>query len=245
MFFFLYILFYIYLKILRQNKSKTKSKILSKIFINSQFKLKLLKLAQLTQSQLLQELFVINFLNFKRKGFFVEFGACDGIFFSNTLLLEKLFLWRGILAEPSKLWHSKLRNNRGCAIFYGAVTADHKKRTLLYENNDSALSGLYKNKGKYINSYSVKCLEINKFLKKFKAPNNIDYLSIDTEGNEYKIIKKLNFLKFRPKLITIEHNYRNDKNSIKKYLEKKNYKIFSLALTKYDMWFYDNKIINN
>jgi hypothetical protein len=82
-------------------------------------------------------------------------------------------------------------------------------------------------------------------LKKFKAPKNIDYLSIDIEGNEYKIIKKLNFLKFRPKLITIEHNYRNDKNLIKRYLEKKNYKVFSLAITKYDMWFYDNKIINN
>ena len=89
--FFLNILFYIYFKILGQKKSKTKSKILSKIFINSQFKLKLLKLAQLTQSQLLQELFVINFLNFKKKGYFVEFGACDGIFFSNTLLLEKFF----------------------------------------------------------------------------------------------------------------------------------------------------------
>ena len=80
-------------------QSKTKSKILTKIFINSQFKLKLLKLAQLTQSQLLQELFVINFLNFKKKGFFVEFGACDGIFFSNTLLLEKFFFWKGILGN--------------------------------------------------------------------------------------------------------------------------------------------------
>jgi FkbM family methyltransferase len=243
--FFLNILFYIYFKILGQKKSKTKSKILSKIFINSQFKLKLLKLAQLTQSQLLQELFVINFLNLKKKGYFVEFGACDGIFFSNTLLLEKFFFWRGILAEPSKFWHSKLRKNRSCAIFYGAVTADNRTKTLLYENDDPGLSGLYKNKDKCINSYSVKCIEINKLLKKFKAPKNIDYLSIDIEGNEYKIIKKLNFLKFRPKLITIEHNYRNDKNLIKRYLEKKNYKIFSLALTKYDMWFYDNTIINN
>ena len=60
---------------------------------------------------------------------------------------------------------------------------------MLYENNDPGLSGLYKNKDKCINSYSAKCIEINKLLKKLKAPKNIDYLSIDTEGNKYKIIK--------------------------------------------------------
>jgi FkbM family methyltransferase len=240
---FLNLIFYIYFKILNQEKSKSKAKILAKIFLKSQFKLELLKLACITRSQLLQELFVISLLNFKRKGFFVEFGACDGIYFSNTLLLEKFFSWRGLLAEPSKFWHDKLRKKRNCSIFYGAVSTKNKK-ILFYENEDQGLSGLYK-KNKFIKCYSVKCMEINKFLEKFKAPKNIDYLSIDTEGNEYKIIKKLNFLKFRPKIITIEHNYRNDKKLIKQYLEKKNYKVFALPLTKFDMWFYDNKIIHN
>ena len=36
---------------------------------------------------------------------------------------------------------------------------------------------------------------------------NINYISIDTEGTEYEIIKELNFEKFYPEIITIEHNY--------------------------------------
>ena len=40
------------------------------------------------------------FLNF-RNGFFIEVGAHDGIFQSNTLSLEKDLGWTGILIEPS------------------------------------------------------------------------------------------------------------------------------------------------
>ncbi len=238
---FLNIVFRIYFKILRKQKSKLKARILSKIFISSKFKLKLLKLARFTKSQLLQELFVISLLNFKKRGFFVEFGACDGVFFSNTLLLEKFFSWRGILAEPSRFWHNKLQRNRNCNIFYGAVSTTNKEN-LFYENEDPGLSGLYNKKMKFTKSYNVKSIKLNKLLEMFKAPKNIDYLSIDTEGNEYKILKKLNFLKFRPKIITIEHNYRKDKELMKKWLKKKGYSVMDLYLTKYDMWFYDRKI---
>ena len=37
-----------------------------------------------SKSQLRQDLFVINELNFKKKGFFCEFVECDGIELSNS-----------------------------------------------------------------------------------------------------------------------------------------------------------------
>lgn len=48
----------------------------------------------------------------KRKGFFVEFGATNGLDLSNTLLLERTYGWSGILAEPNPQWHSDLKANR-------------------------------------------------------------------------------------------------------------------------------------
>ena len=58
-------------------------------------------------SQLRQDLFVLNELDFKENGYFVEFGATDGIKLSNSYLLEKSFNWNGILAEPARiLWIS-------------------------------------------------------------------------------------------------------------------------------------------
>ena len=43
-----------------------------------------------TYSQTDQDIMVLILTKFKKEGFFVEFGACDGIRFSNTYILEKV-----------------------------------------------------------------------------------------------------------------------------------------------------------
>ena len=48
----------------------------------------------------LQDLYVTYKLRDKREGFFVEFGATDGVLLSNTYYLEKHLDWDGILSEP-------------------------------------------------------------------------------------------------------------------------------------------------
>ena len=52
----------------------------------------------------------------KRRGFFVEAGANDGVSQSNTLYFERYLGWRGLLIEPiPELWE-KCRRNRPKAI---------------------------------------------------------------------------------------------------------------------------------
>ena len=43
-----------------------------------------------------QEWFVLDKLNYKRNGYFVDIGAGDGIVGSNTFVLEKFYDWHGI-----------------------------------------------------------------------------------------------------------------------------------------------------
>ena len=69
-------------------------------------------MAPYSNAQLLQDLWVLYELKEKRNGYFVEFGACDGMSLSNTLLLEKTFGWQGALAEPARAWHAALYANR-------------------------------------------------------------------------------------------------------------------------------------
>ena len=48
---------------------------------------------------------------------------------------------------------------------------------------------------------------MNDILDNSNAPNFIDYLSIDTEGSEYDILKTVIFDKYIFGFINIEHNY--------------------------------------
>lgn len=69
-----------------------------------------------SRSQLRQDLFVLFQTKFKKNGYFVEFGATDGIELSNSFLLEKEYGWKGILAEPALKWHEDLIKNRTAHI---------------------------------------------------------------------------------------------------------------------------------
>src|SRR3990167_7150651 len=79
--------------------------------LNNEHSTQLIRNLRKSKSQHRQDLFVLSQLNFKRNGYFVEFGATNGIDLSNTYLLEKEFGWAGILAEPAKCWHKDLKKN--------------------------------------------------------------------------------------------------------------------------------------
>ena len=72
----------------------------------------------------------------------------------------------------------------------------------------------------------------------------IDYLSIDTEGTEFEILKSLNFEIYRPKVITIEHNYKDYRKKIFNFLQEKKYKRVFKNVSRFDDWYIDNLIFD-
>ena len=63
-------------------------------------------------SQLEQDLHVIDYYKGIHNKYFVEIGAHDGITMSNTLLLERDYLWHGICIEADPKNYEKLIKNR-------------------------------------------------------------------------------------------------------------------------------------
>ena len=83
----------------------------------------------------------------------------------------------------------------------------------------------------------VETISLIDLLKTHNAPRNIDYLSIDTEGSEYEILKAFDFSKYRISVITCEHNFSNRRGKIFKLLNKNGYQRVFQGLSRWDDWY--------
>jgi len=74
-------------------------------------------------------------------------------------------------------------------------------------------------------------------LEKNNAPSLIDYLSIDTEGSEFDILSSHDFSKYNFSVITVEHNYTEQREKIHQLLSKKGYLRKYKELSMQDDWY--------
>lgn len=174
-------------------------------------------------SQFKQDEFLYNIL-FKdfKTGFFIDIGAYDGIIDSNTLFFEELG-WDGICIEPNPSKFEKLTNSRKCKCIKCAISDKEGQFEFfqIKEGGPDTLSGLSEefteNAIKRINCYNFEesqlfdyiTVECKTFESILSNNFNIDYLSLDTEGNELKILKTIDFNKYNIKSITVENNEYN------------------------------------
>ena len=79
-------------------------------------------------SQCGQDVFVIDkIFQRKRHGVFLEIGGGDGLYLSNTLVLERDFGWRGILVEPTKAFDAMVKNRPNAKCEHAAIAGSRKK----------------------------------------------------------------------------------------------------------------------
>ena len=203
-------------------------------------------------SQLFQDLLVLYFLQEKKNGFFVEFGATDGVEKSNTLLLERQHGWSGILAEPARCWHAALKSNRRARIDTRCVWSETGVQLEFTEAPSPELSTLSALVDKDFNresrsggtSYKVDTISLNDLLRAHACPAEIDYLSIDTEGSELPILRAFDFGKYDVKIFTVEHNYcEPDRQQINQLLTGRGYFRLFEPLSQFDDWYIKRPIL--
>ena len=199
-----------------------------------------------SKSQLRQDLFILSELKGKKRGYFVEFGATDGITYSNSYLLETEFSWTGILAEPARLWEKQLKANRpNASIETLCVWKDSNSSLIFNETEAPELSTIdsfsdgdgHRNTRLAGKKYQVQTISLNDLLIKHRASKYIDYLSIDTEGSEYEILEAFNFNEFSFGIITVEHNYTPQREKIFALLTGHGYKRKYENISAFDDWY--------
>lgn len=168
-----------------------------------------------------QDIFVRDLLGGLRGGFFLDSGAGNGLTGSNTKLLEEAYGWNGICVEPSDREFARLRANRRCLCFHGCLYS--RESDVPFLEGAGPLGGI-------VEAYPPTALERARevaasanpgeparvveraarlpltLLTQARAPEVIDYWSLDTEGSELAILECFPFDRYRVRVLTVEHN---------------------------------------
>nr|CAH0102185.1 unnamed protein product [Daphnia galeata] len=164
---------------------------------------------------------ILRLLRNQTNGFFIECGALDGEFLSNTLYMERSLNWTGILIEADQKAYSQLagRNRKAYSlpiclstkpypveVVFNAsdwsgsfiVDEDSSKLQISEDNSNNA------NTGQSI--YKVQCFPLYSILVAV-GRTEIDFLGLDVEGSEYKILKTIPWHKVDFKTLSVEWNH--------------------------------------
>jgi hypothetical protein len=83
-----------------------------------------------------------NFFYGLENGTFLEIGALDGVRYSNTLALERVLGWKGVLIEASPTSFSELKKNRPGQLHINAAVCAREQTVHFLEHPNSCCRGI-------------------------------------------------------------------------------------------------------
>ena len=148
-----------------------------------------------SQPETAQDEWVIHTLRGRMGGFFIEVGAYDGAYHSNTLTLEQQLKWTGILIEADWSAANMAARTRTARVLNYTVAPDSRRRRFFDAGQWSGLEefmrpNLLAGHTAYNNRVIWKPTNsLQLILAPGYTPPVVDYLSIDVEGAEYPILE--------------------------------------------------------
>ena len=218
------------------NKIRNKIHILQNIYLKNKYFIKKTSYAMDGE-----DLAIDQYIEKKEKGFYVDIGAHHPIHRNNTQLLFNKG-WSGINIDVNQFSIDLFNFLRPNDInLLTAISDQEGEITFYYQKKFSQLNTTDKkianeNFQKNFKEQQVKCQTIHNILTNSKYQEvKIDFLNIDVEGAEMKVLKTLNFEIYDPKVICIEilgyreldfkeRESRIKNDEIYKYLVDKDYK---------------------
>lgn len=154
-----------------------------------------------------------------RDGFFIDVGANDGLYMSNTRALEERCGWRGINVEANPECMDSLRRNRPGCVNLNLAMSD-------VDDRDVEISILVDHRG---NMAGTNCLTVELptvgrretpgsprrmaktvtygKLVETMSVGKVDLLTVDVEGHEFSVLAGMSGCGVMPETICIEYYY--------------------------------------
>jgi FkbM family methyltransferase len=182
---------------------------------------------------------IVNIFNHAEGGVFVDVGAYDGVTCSNTCVLEEGYNWKGLCIEPNPKTFQELVKFRHATLLNVGIS-DVKEELEFWSISGYAaqLSGFHKffsedhvnrilsdihHHGGEIDKIIIPSLPLQTVLEEQNI-SKIDYLSIDCECADLKVLKGIDFNKTKISVITTEdQEHKGNNGDILRFLEERDY----------------------
>ena len=198
-------------------------------------------------SQFAQDSFVLELLGHKRGGVFVDVGASDGIWNSNSYLLEGYYGWRGVCVEPGARQRLLAWLRPRCINVMAPMSSTEQLVEFHKSARTAEHSGIVATTTHQVGSnvegsdvVRVRTSTINATLTAWRerlwpsaAPAVVDYLSVDTEGHEFEALRGFPFDRVRLRVVTVEQN--KAKKEVDKLLHAAGMRLAGTIVTD-DVW---------
>jgi FkbM family methyltransferase len=190
-----------------------------------------------------------------RPAFFVQVGSNDGL--SGDPLHDLIVvnpLWHGIFIEPVDYALQRLVQNYGPSerfVYEQIAIAEEAGEREFYFVSEQALrdpavpllsdklgsfdrSHIMKHSSlleTYIISKTVRCDSLDSVLRRHDV-THIDIVHIDVEGYDYNVLRQIDFVRYKPRLILYEHAHLNNDELFKsrELLKSHRYKLVNCGL---------------
>ncbi len=143
--------------------------------------------------------------NGKRGGYFVDIGAADGYDISNTLLLETRYGWSGMCVEANPAAFNTLRAIRRAVCVNACVDGE---AGVVQFRKDGLFGGIVDTNRETATEASevvtMPTVTLVELLERHGAPKAIDYLSVDVEGAEERMLSGFDYRRYCFRCMTIE-----------------------------------------
>lgn len=135
------------------------------------------------------------------EGFYVDVGASDGITFSNTYVFEKMG-WDGVCIEPHPEEFVRLRLNRPNSLCLHAMAGEKIGYGWLLPGNGGTNRRVVDADPMTV---PVAIATLN-FVLELLGRSQVDFVSVDAEFTDEKVIEGFNLDLYRPRVVVVEQD---------------------------------------
>lgn len=144
-----------------------------------------------------------NFFAGQLSGVYADVGTNHPLKLSNTAFFDICLGWRGACFEPQEIYHSKIREQRRCALVPRCVMGRPGNAT--FSGSGTHMHARATRHGG-ARQTSLECVGLRQELQRLNLGTAIDLLSIDIEGLEPAVLRCIPWAKIDVRIVLIETN---------------------------------------